>query len=68
MEHEILIQNFDFVTHHLKVYVGDKIRIRLGNSVPVHAEHVIYGKSDAKQLCFESTVLQVSVELLLFKS
>lgn len=63
MEHEVLIEDFDFVVHYLQVNIGDKIIFRLSNRVPLHAEHIIYGVSETKQLCFESEVLHVSFRL-----
>ncbi len=59
MSYEVVIEDFDFLTHQLRVQVGEKIIFKLSNQVPFHAEHIIYGRSDNKLLCFESEVLQV---------
>lgn len=59
--YEVLIEDFDFRTHHLRINIGDEVTFRLTKNVPFHAEHIIYGVSDNKMLCFESEVLQVRI-------
>ena len=61
MNYEIEIEDFDFLTHSLHIKVGDTVTFRLSKQVPFHAEHIIYGTSGNKLLCFESEVLQVSI-------
>lgn len=60
-EHVIAIEDFDFNVHSCSVYVGDKLTFVLSPSVPLHAEHIIYGTSSCSELNFESDVLQVLV-------
>lgn len=58
-DHTIWIEDFDFTDHFVTVYVGDTISFALSGSVPLHAEHIIYGVSETPALNFESDVLQV---------
>ena len=58
-KHIISIKDFDFDTVHLDVRLGDIVEFRLSSTVPLHAEHVIYGSSEIQQLCFESPLLQI---------
>jgi plastocyanin len=61
MNHVIIIQDFDFKIHYLKVNIGDTVTFRLSDRVPFHAEHVIFGEnSENHSLRFESELLQVS--------
>ncbi len=57
--HTVWIEDFDFAEHVITVYVGDTISFALSPSVPLHAEHIIYGDSDNELLKFESDILQV---------
>jgi hypothetical protein len=59
-ERIVYIEDFDFVDQYVTIYVGDKITFTLGNSVPMYAEHILYGSSNISSLCFESELLQVS--------
>lgn len=60
-EHNVVIEDFDFSIHSCSVYVGDKLTFVLSPSVPLHAEHIIYGTSSCPELNFESDVLQVLI-------
>lgn len=57
--HEIIIQDFQFLISSITIAVGDSIEFKLSSSVPLHAEHIIYGISSINSLCFESPLLQV---------
>jgi hypothetical protein len=59
-DHNIIIEDFDFVERMITVYVGDTVSFSLSPSVPLHAEHIIYGTSENSLLNFESDVLQIS--------
>jgi hypothetical protein len=57
--HEIIIQDFQFLISSITVAVGDSVEFKLSSSVPLHAEHIIYGISSISSLCFETPLLQV---------
>lgn len=57
----VLIEDYAFTVATLDLVVGQWIEFRLSEDVPAHAEHEICGVSTVKALCFESPLLQVSV-------
>lgn len=54
------IKDFDFDKVEIDIELGDAVEFKLSSSVPLHAEHIVYGTSDIKELRFESPMLQVS--------
>lgn len=59
--YKVHILDFDFDIHELNVLVGDSLLFSLSPNTPMYAEHVIFGTSDIKALCFESDLLQVRI-------
>lgn len=60
-DYTIWIEDFDFSDHMVTAYVGDTVSFVLSPTVPLHAEHMIYGTSDIPTLNFESDIMQVIV-------
>ena len=57
----ITINDYDFDIHQCTLYVGNILEFKLGIDVPLHAEHIIEGRSMNAALNFISPLLQVKV-------
>ena len=55
----ISISDFDFSKKSVEVLVGSPLEFRLSSGVPLHAEHILEGKSSNANLCFQSPLMQV---------
>ena len=57
-----IFNNTDIIyVYQVELFLSQTIEFRLASDVPAHAEHVVVGTSDRKELCFESPVMQVCV-------
>jgi hypothetical protein len=56
----VSIRDFNFTVAKIRASIGDILMFELAKSVPVHAEHILFGDSETSELRFRSPLLEVS--------